>query len=148
VVGADLVIAAARSHDETPILEGGWLRPGMMVISIGSTVPEQREVDPEVVRRADLIVADVPEEVADETGDMIAASETGVAFKHKLVALTEVVQGQCTVAQRPDNIVMFKSVGSGLQDIAVSEMCYAKACATDAGTILPIARKRHNDQPK
>jgi ornithine cyclodeaminase/alanine dehydrogenase len=79
---------------------------------------------------------------------MIAARETGVAFKHKLVALTEVLQGQCTVAQRPDNIVMFKSVGSGLQDIAVSEMCYAKACATDAGTILPIARKRHNDQPK
>ena len=73
IEGADLVIAAARSRDETPILEGAWLVPGMMVVSIGSTVPEQREVDPEVVRRADVIVADVPDEVANETGDMIAA---------------------------------------------------------------------------
>ena len=73
VEGADLVIAAARSHDESPILKGEWLRPGMLIVSIGSTVPEQREVDPEVVRRADAIVADVTEEVAHETGDMIAA---------------------------------------------------------------------------
>ena len=50
---ASLVIAAARSRDETPILEGAWLRPGMMVVSIGSTLPEQHEVDPEVIRRAE-----------------------------------------------------------------------------------------------
>src|SRR5690349_7555813 len=73
VEGADLVIAAARSHDETPILEGAWLKTGMMVVSIGSTVAEQREVDPAVIERASVIVADVPGEVAHETGDMIAA---------------------------------------------------------------------------
>ena len=138
VAGADLVIAAARSHDETPILEGTWLRPGMMVVSIGSTVPEQREVDAEVVRRADLIVADVPHEVGDETGDMIAAREAGVAFEHKMVPLSDVARGACTIRQRSDNIVMFKSVGSGLQDIAVSEMCCAKAIAANAGTVLPF----------
>jgi ornithine cyclodeaminase/alanine dehydrogenase len=138
---ADLIIAAARSHDETPILDGAWLRPGMMVVSIGSTVPEQREVNAEVVRRADLIVADVPQEVSDETGDMLAAREAGVAFEHKLVPLSEVVRGQCAIRQHADNIVMFKSVGSGLQDIAVSEMCYAKARAANAGTVLPIGRE-------
>jgi ornithine cyclodeaminase/alanine dehydrogenase len=108
------------------------------VVSIGSTVPEQREVDPEVVRRADLIVADVPLEVSGETGDMIAAREAGVAFEHKLVALSDVVRGACVTRQRLDNIVMFKSIGSGLQDIAVSEMCYAKAIAANAGTALKL----------
>ena len=29
VEGADIVIAAARSHDETPILEGAWLKAGI-----------------------------------------------------------------------------------------------------------------------
>ena len=138
VAAADLIIAAARSHDESPILEGAWLRPGMMVVSIGSTVPEQREVDPEVVRRADLIIADVPHEVDGETGDMIAARAAGVAFEHKMVALSDVVRGERTTRQRPDNIVMFKSVGSGLQDIAVSEMCCARARATNAGTVLTL----------
>jgi len=136
VEGADIVIAAARSHDETPILEGAWLEAGMMVVSIGSTVPEQREVDPEVVRRADVIVADVPEEVADETGDMIAAREAGVAFKDRMVPLADLVAGRVTVQQARDNIVLFKSVGSGLQDIAVSEMCYAKAEAVGVGIVL------------
>jgi ornithine cyclodeaminase/alanine dehydrogenase len=138
VEGADLVIAAARSHDETPILEGAWLERGTMVVSIGSTVPEQREVDPETVRRADVIVADVPDEVADETGDMIAAREAGVSFRDRIVSLADVVAGRVNVHQARDNTVMFKSVGSGLQDIAVSELCYARAEQANVGTLLPI----------
>lgn len=135
---ATLVIAAARSHDETPILKGAWLERGTMVVSIGSTVPEQQEVDAEVVRRADVIVADVPDEIANETGDMIAAREAGVAFDDKIVSLAEVVQGRVNVKQTPGNIVLFKSVGSGLQDIAVSEMCWARAESTGVGTVLPM----------
>lgn len=138
VEGADLVIAAARSHDETPILKGAWLERGMMVVSIGSTVPEQREVDSEVVSRADVIVSDVPAEVAHETGDMIAARDAGVDFDRKIVSLGDLVCGRASVRQLPDNIVMFKSVGSGLQDIAVSEMCFAKAEQAGVGTLLPI----------
>ncbi|HZN24961.1 MAG TPA: ornithine cyclodeaminase family protein [Burkholderiales bacterium] len=138
VAGAGLVIAAARSHDETPILEGAWLEPGMMVVSIGSTVPEQREVDPEVIRRADRIVADVPDEVADETGDMIAARDAGIEFHGKIVALTELVQRRVDVQQTAGNIVLFKSVGSGLQDIAVSELCRAAAEKAGVGTLLPL----------
>jgi alanine dehydrogenase len=138
VDGADIVIAAARSYDETPILEGAWLKPGMMVVSIGSTVPEQREVDPEVIRRADTIIADVPDEVADETGDMIAARDANIEFRGKMVALADLVQRRIDVKQRPDNIVLFKSVGSGLQDIAVSEMCRAAAEKAGVGTLLPL----------
>jgi ornithine cyclodeaminase/alanine dehydrogenase-like protein (mu-crystallin family) len=140
VEGADLVLAAARSHDETPILQGAWLVPGMMVVSIGSTVPEQYEVDTEVIRRAEAIVADVPEEVANETGDMIAARAAGVAFDDKIVPLSDLASGRRAVLQTADTIVMFKSVGSGLQDIAVSQMCYAKALAAGVGTALPFGR--------
>ena len=138
VEGADLVIAAARSHDETPILAGAWLKPGMMVVSIGSTVAEQREVDPAVIERASVIVADVPGEVAHETGDMIAAKAAGVPFESKMVALADVVRGARVVKQARDNIVLFKSVGSGLQDIAVSGLCHAKAKAAKVGIELPL----------
>ena len=138
VEGADLVIAAARSHDETPVLQGAWLKPGMMVVSIGSTVPEQREVDPDVAGRAEVIVADVPDEVAHETGDMIAARAAGVAFEHKIVSLGDVVRGTRAVRQARDNIVLFKSVGSGLQDIAVAELCFARARAAGVGVELPM----------
>ena len=110
-----------------------------MVISIGSTLPEQFEIDPEVVRRAESIVADVPEEVMHETGDMLAARAAGVDFESKIVALADLVQGHCAVRQRADNIVLFKSVGSALQDIAVSEMCFEKARQDGLGARLPVA---------
>jgi ornithine cyclodeaminase/alanine dehydrogenase len=103
-------------------------------------VPEQREVDPEVVAQAAAIVADVPDEVANETGDMIAARAAGVDFDNKMVALADIVGGRREVRQAPDTVVMFKSIGSGLQDIAVSEMCYAKALAAGVGTVLPVGR--------
>jgi len=110
-----------------------------MVVSIGSTVPEQREVDPAVIDRAEAIVADVPQELAHEAGDMIAARAAGVAFGHKLVPLADVVRGSRAVHQGQDNIVLYKSVGSGLQDIAVSEMCHAKARTAGVGIDLPFA---------
>ena len=138
IAGADLIIAAARSRDETPILEGAWLKPGTMVTSIGSTLPEQFEVDPEVIRRAESIVADVPEEVMHETGDMLAARAAGVAFEQKIVSLADLVQGRREVRQQPGNIILFKSVGSGLQDIAVSGLCFEKARHGGFGTRLPV----------
>jgi len=77
VAGADIVLAAARSRGEIPILYGAWLEPGATVVSIGSTIPQQREIDSSVVERSDLIVCDVLEEVLHETGDMIAARNAG-----------------------------------------------------------------------
>ena len=104
IEGADLIICAARSRDETPILRGEWLRPGTMVISIGSTLQEQIEVDPEVINQAEAIVADVPEEVMHETGDMLMAARAGVKFAEKMVALADLMQGRHKVEQRGDKI--------------------------------------------
>ena len=134
----DLVIAAARSHNEKPILEGAWLSPGTLVVSIGSTLPEQIEIAPDVIERAETIIADVPEEVAHQTGDMIAARKAGVKFAHKVFALSEFIQQKQIVTMGGGSIVLFKSVGSGLQDMAVSEMCYEKALKLGVGALLPI----------
>jgi len=138
VQAADLVIAAARSHNEQPILEGKWLTPGTLVVSIGSTLPEQIEVAPDVIARAEFIIADVPAEVAHETGDMIAARKAGVAFENKVMALSNFIQQKQIVTLTNDNVVLFKSVGSGIQDMAVSEMCYETALKLGVGAQLPL----------
>lgn len=128
VSGANIVIAAARSHDETPILRGKWLRDGMMVVSIGSTLPEQREIDEEIVSGSDLIVCDLCEEVIHETGDMLAAKAAGVEFESKIISLNELLTSEsarAATSKRP----MFKSVGAALQDIVVAELAVEKAVA-------------------
>lgn len=136
---ASIVVAAARSHGEQPILFGDWLRPGMLVVSIGSTVAEQREIDASVVDACDLIVCDTIEEVVEETGDMLAAAAAGIRFEGKLMALTELVAGTSEARVRAARLPMFKSVGAGVQDVAIAELAFEKALAAGLATELPIA---------
>lgn len=137
VDSADLVICAARSRDESPTMLGAWLRPGMTVVSIGSTLPEQRELDPEAITRADLIVADMVDEVAHDTGDMLAATAAGIGFTEKLVGLSQVVSGAHPGRTGPDQIMLYKSVGAAIQDLAVAALCVARAHALGLGTTIP-----------
>jgi alanine dehydrogenase len=139
VEGADLVLAAARSRGELPILHGAWLQPGATVVSIGSTVPHQREIDVSVVERSDLIVCDVLEEVLQETGDMIAAREQGIAFHHKACSLADLMSGVCDERVRAARAPMFKSVGAGLQDVVIAEWVLTRALEAGLATPLPIA---------
>ncbi|RJG10725.1 ornithine cyclodeaminase family protein [Massilia cavernae] len=127
IEGADVVFCAARSRDESPVIRGEWLEPGMTVVSIGSTLPEQREVDEATMARAALIVADMPEEVAHETGDGLAASAHGVNIEEKLASLADVASGRTAGRRSPDDIILYKSVGSALQDVVIAEMLLHKA---------------------
>ncbi len=138
VAGADIVICAARSRDETPTLRGEWLRPGMTVVSIGSTLPEQRELDEDAIRRADLIVADMVDEVVHDTGDMIAATAVGVAFADKTVDLSAVIGGRHPGRTSAEQIVLYKSVGAAIQDLAVAALCVERAAMLGIGTPLPV----------
>ena len=142
---ADLVLAAARSRDESPTVRGAWLRSDATVVSIGSTLPEQRELDVDAIRRAGVIVADVPEEVADQTGDMLAAAAEGVELAGKLVSLADVVAHAGGPPRDRDSLAIYKSVGSALQDVTVSELCLRRARELGLGrglgqTISPVSK--------
>jgi len=138
VAGAALVICAARSRDESPVLLGRWLAPGMTVVSVGSTLPEQREVDAATIARADVIVADVVDEVLRDTGDLIAARLAGTDVAGRVASLAGLVSG--ALAGRTDDrqIVLYKSVGSAVQDLAVAAMCVRAALDGGLGTRAPI----------
>ena len=81
VEGASLVVGASRTLDGKPVLEGAWLEPGMLVASIGATLPEHIEIDVPSIERAEIIVADMPHEVMDETGCFLAAAKAGVRLR-------------------------------------------------------------------
>jgi ornithine cyclodeaminase/alanine dehydrogenase-like protein (mu-crystallin family) len=138
VAGADVVICAARARNESPVLQGAWLEPGMTIVSIGSTLPEQREVEVDVIARSHRIIADMPEEVAHDTGDLLAARQAGVEFMGKLMSLGEVLGGGRAARGSPGDIVLYKSVGSALQDVVIAEMLLKRAQASGVGTRLPV----------
>jgi alanine dehydrogenase len=136
--GMDVVIAAARSRDESPILYGDWLARDALVVSIGSTLPEQREIDASVVEACEFIVLDNVEEVVEQTGDMIAATKAGMKFDAKLASLNDLVMGKCEDRAARGGRRMFKSAGSAIQDVVVAELAFERAVERGLAVDMPI----------
>ncbi|MFV0645733.1 MAG: ornithine cyclodeaminase family protein [Sphingomonadaceae bacterium] len=134
----DLVLTAARSRDESPILYADWIAPAAAVVSIGSTVPSQREIDVSVVERADLIVCDMLEETLEQTGDMIAAREAGIAFQQYAISLNSLLNGSAAELVGNARLPMYKSVGAGIQDVVVGALIFEQAVAAGLATPLPV----------
>ena len=145
VEGADVVLCAARSRDESAVLSAEWLAPGATVVSLGSTLPEQRELDVATLARAALIVADMPEEVLHDTGDALAACASGVDLAGKTVSLNRLLAERLSARAAASDLVVYKSVGSALQDVVMAEALLAKARLVGLGSplhtsILPVAK--------
>jgi ornithine cyclodeaminase/alanine dehydrogenase len=139
VRGAGVVLAAARSRGEKPILFADWLEPGALSLSIGSVVPSQREVDVSMVERSELIVCDMVHEVIHETGDMIAAAQAGIEVSAKCFSLNALMRGELSSRLADARLAMFKSVGGGLQDVVVAGMILDRARQAGLVTALPIS---------
>ena len=137
VEGADLILCAARSRDESPTLHADWVGPNSAVVSIGSTTPAQRELPAELIARAAAVVVDTREEVVLGSGDMIAARAHGVEVDSLVVTLNAVLTGQAEIDVER-GIRIYKSTGSGLQDIVVAGMLVDRARAEGIGTVLPV----------
>ena len=133
----DVVMCAARSRDESPVLLGEWLQPGMVVLSIGSTLPEQREVDVAAMARAD---ADRRRHArGSRARDRRCAGRQPRRRRcgRQDRGLADVVGGQIAGAPLADDIVIYKSVGSALQDVVTAEMLLREALAGNRYELLP-----------
>ncbi len=139
VTNASAVIAAARSHGELPVFDPAALSDGTVIVSVGSTVPEQRELHERVLERAALIVADEPAELLEQSGDCIAASRANIELADKTHSLAELIQGTIPVPIDGRAITIFKSVGSALQDLAVAGLVLQRALATGRTTPIDIS---------
>jgi len=136
VKNADLIICAARSRDETPVLMADWVAPHATIVSVGSTTPSQIELDPALIGKAQLVVADALQEVLHDSGDMLAAKAAGFNPELNTVSLHELMGGKAK--RNPGDLAIYKSSGSGFQDIVVAELLYNRAMELGIGTFLPV----------
>jgi ornithine cyclodeaminase/alanine dehydrogenase len=112
----------------------------MTVLSICSTLPEQREVDAFGHRGRRTRGRDMVDEVVHDTGDMLAAKRAGITFEHNVIPLSDVVGGTSRRPHVAEQIVLYKSVGAAIQDLAVAAMCLTRATERGLDTVAaPIA---------
>lgn len=137
VESADLILCAARSRDESPTVQADWVGANASVVSIGSTTPAQRELPTELIGRASTIVVDTYEEVVHDSGDMIAARAAGIDVDAVVLPLQAALSAESRIDTEA-GIRIYKSTGSGLQDIVVAEMLLNRARTEGVGTVLPV----------
>lgn len=111
---ADIVCAATTSP--VPILSDADLRPGVHINAIGSYTPQVREIPPETVVRA-MVVVDSRAVVWEEAGDLIQPLEAGLIQRDHIHAeLGELVLGRKPGRTGNRTVTLFKSVGVAVQD--------------------------------
>jgi ornithine cyclodeaminase/alanine dehydrogenase len=140
VSGATIVLAAVKSNET--VFYGKWLKPGMHVNSVGTARRDQREIDPETFARSARIIVDTKEGVLGEAGDAVAAKD--VLQSKEVHELSALVAGTVQGRTADDEITLFKSVGTGVQDVALAAMIYQRAKERGMGTEIgefPIVKK-------
>ncbi len=136
VAGADIIVTATTARE--PILNGEWLEPGVHINAIGSNHALRREVDDEVVRRADLIAVDSKEQAKAESGDLLGPVARGVILWEAVRELADVVAGHVPGRQHDEDITLFQSQGIALEDVAAAARVDRNAKALGLGEPLPI----------
>ncbi|HEU4673393.1 MAG TPA: ornithine cyclodeaminase family protein [Candidatus Limnocylindrales bacterium] len=116
VEGADVVVVATMARE--PVVHGAAIAAGAFVGAVGAPRPDWRELDDELLARARLIV-DSRAAAPVESGDVRRALELGGSIAAEL---GEIVEGTATGRSSPDEIVLFKSLGMAVEDVAAADL--------------------------
>jgi ornithine cyclodeaminase len=117
---ADIISCATLSPE--PLIRGEWLKPGVHVDLVGAYRPDMRESDDEVMRRGRVFV-DTREGALAEAGDIVQAIKSGALSESTIQGdLYQLCRNEARGRQAPDEITVFKSVGTALEDLAAARL--------------------------
>ena len=132
VRGADVIVTTTPATQ--PILIAAWLQPGQHVTAMGSDAEHKNELDPNVVARADLYVADSLAQVR-RLGELHHAIKAGlVAAEAPFPELGAVIADSQAGRPSAAAITVADLTGTGVQDTAIATLARQRALAAGAGT--------------
>jgi ornithine cyclodeaminase len=115
---ADIVSCATLASE--PLIKGAWLRPGTHLDLVGAFTPDTRESDDAAVRRARLYV-DTRAGGLHEAGDIVLPLKAGLIRESDILGdLFDLCRGTVPGRGSADEITLFKSVGTALEDLAAA----------------------------
>lgn len=120
-------IVSCVTTSTAPVVKGAWLKPGTHVDLAGSFKPSMRETDAEVVARSSVYV-DTRDGAIAEAGDLLQARDEGkFDFADIKGDLFDLCGGTAKGRASADEITLFKSAGTAIEDLATAIMLYQKA---------------------
>ena len=124
VAASDIVVTCTTA--QRYFIERGMVRPGTFVAAIGADNENKQEIDPRLLA-ASTVVTDLTGQCA-AIGDLHHAIEAGVMSCADVHAeLGQVAAGLKPGRTRDDEITVFDSTGTALQDVAAVAVAFERA---------------------
>jgi ornithine cyclodeaminase len=125
VRGAHIITCATLSTE--PLILGQWLPLGVHLDLVGGFTPAMREADDEAVRRARVFV-DTRAGALKEAGDIVQPLASGILSESDVAGdLFDLCRGTRGGRRYHDQITLFKSVGTALEDLAAAQLSFERA---------------------
>jgi alanine dehydrogenase len=121
-----------------PFLSRQEVAPGTFIAAVGADNPQKQELHADLMRHSKLVV-DLIDQCA-EMGELHHALEAGVMTRADVVAeLSQIVAQTTQPDLHADDIVIFDSTGSAIQDVAAAGIIYERAKALGFGLTMQFA---------
>lgn len=107
----------------TPLLEASGVRKGTHITAVGSDTPQKQELDPAILQKADLVVADSIAQCL-ERGEIHKAIESGHISGDELTELGDIIAGNTAGRVSEEQITVVDLTGVAVQDIKIATAVY------------------------
>jgi alanine dehydrogenase len=130
VAASDIVITCTTS--KRFFIAHDMVRAGTFIAAVGADNPEKQEIDPRLLAK-NTVVADILEQCC-EIGDLHHAIDAKVMTRADVHAeLGQVAAGLKRARTSDDQIIIFDSSGTALQDVAAAAAVYRRAIESKQG---------------
>ncbi|MFC4772862.1 ornithine cyclodeaminase family protein [Enterococcus hermanniensis] len=133
IANADLIVTVTPAT--APVFDGTKVKAGATISCVGSYQPHMQEMDPVILQRATKIFFDSEAAVLAEAGDILIPLENGLVTKDDFSGdIGEVLTGNVMGRETEEDIIVFKTVGIGAQDLVTAQKIYELALKKNVGT--------------
>lgn len=130
-------ILTTTTPSRNPIIKNDFVVAGMHINAVGADAEGKEELDPEILKRAKIIVDDWTQ--ASHSGEINVPVAKGIITKNDIYSsLGEIVAGIKTGRENNEEITVFDSTGLALQDLFTAAMVYEEALKKGIGQEIKI----------
>jgi ornithine cyclodeaminase len=122
-LGANCNLIVTATAATAPLLWADDIQPGTHITAMGSDTPEKQELDPAILQKADLVVADSISQCLVR-GEIAHALRERVIEQQLLVELGQIIAREAAGRTAPDQITVADLTGVAVQDIQIAKLVY------------------------